>query len=230
MLALALLLLPLPFVEVACSSPPPFGGTVTLLDQSGIQVMTGTYSERSDLEDQFRRMAPPGAIPPPAPKPLAGGKVGKADLTVKPSVLMIVVPVLVLSAAIVGLALGRVAIRLPLVASLVAVAVMLVVVQMAVGFPIDTAVREKIRAEQAKAQKLRQQNPFPGPGGFPMPGGDPFAQMGEAMAAQMLGTRYTVWFWLWLVLMAGALGPVIGEGIWYASRRAEYRRTLAPDY
>ncbi len=225
MLVLALLMLPLPFLEVACSNP--VGGSITLLHQSGIQVMTGTYSENSELEELGRKMAAPvGVPPPPVPNPFGGGGPRKEQLDVKPAVLMIVVPILLLAAAAIGLGLGRVAIRLPLVGSLIAVSVVLVIVQMAIGFPLDTAVRDKIRTEQARAQQFRQQNPFGGPGGAPFPGGDPFRQL-DAMTAQMIRTHYSPIFWVWLILMVGALGPVIGEGIWYANRRAEYRHTVA---
>ncbi|MCI0459949.1 MAG: hypothetical protein L0Z62_23610 [Gemmataceae bacterium] len=228
MLVLALLMLPWPFLEVACTNP--VGGSLTLLHQSGIQVMTGTYSENSDLEQLGKKMAAPiGVPPPPMPGPFGGGGPRKEQLDVKPAVLMIVIPILLLSAAAIGLALGRVAIRLPLVGSLVAVAVVLVIVQMAIGFPLDTAVRDKIRTEQARAQQMRQQIPGPGPGGVPFPAVDPFGQV-DAMTAQMIRTHYTPIFWLWLVLILGALGPVIGEGIWYANRRAEYRHAVGTNY
>jgi hypothetical protein len=36
---------------------------------------------------------------------------------------------------------------------------------------------------------------------------------------EMIQTRYTPWFWIWLVLLVGAIGPLVGELVWMLSRR-----------
>jgi hypothetical protein len=234
MLCLSLLLLPLPFLEVQCAAP--MGPSMAILNQSGLQVMTGGYSISSRLDEFNRQMQAGLGMPAGAAQaPLAR----KDELNVKPAYLMVGVPILFLVAVAVGLAVGRTAIRVPIVGSLIAVSLALVFVQMATGFPLDREVRDSIQRE---AQRGRQQlNPFDGPGkvgmppggGFPkdnplqqpLPVNDPFRGV-DALASLMIQTYYTPWFWMWLVLIFLALGPLVAETIWAANRQSRWR----PDY
>jgi hypothetical protein len=82
---------------------------------------------------------------------------------------------------------------------------------------------------------MQQDNPFgqpggPNPFGPPGIGGGPFGGNMDAMMAEMIKTRYTPWFWVWLVLIAGALGPLVGEAIAAGNRRPRWRPSTLRDY
>jgi hypothetical protein len=244
-LLLSLFMLPLPFLEVQCSPPLPAQGMrVALVNQSGLQMMTGRYSIDSSIDQFNKQMAGFGVPVNPGQVPWAPG--GPQQLNVKPAPLMIVIPFLLLAGIAVGLALRPTALRVPLVAGTVVAALALLFVQMAVGFPLEREVRESMEREMRKAEQQLKAfgggpaggNPFGGPGGGnpfgPGMGVNPFGGAGVGMRAltEMVQTRYTPWFWIWLVLLVGSLGPLVGEMIWSLTRRPRrrWRPAYAEDY
>jgi hypothetical protein len=236
MLAFGLLLLPLPFLDVQCSGP---GVSVSILNQSGVQIMTGRYSIDPSLDNFNRRVQAQVGLPVnPAQAPFGAG--GKDDLQVKSAPLMIVIPFLMLGGIALGLAVRPTVLRVALVGGLVVAAVVLLFVQMAMGFPLQKAVNEAMEREMRRADDQRKAliaqggAPFGGPGANPFggPGMNPFGGPGLG-ANPLVETVYTPWFWLWLVALVGSLGPLVGEMIWAATARTRKRRwrpAYADDY
>src|SRR5262249_25424337 len=133
MLLFSMLMLPLPFVEVSCNVP---GGLMSssIMHQSGIQVMTGDYSMHYSWDELNRQMGGPQVGVNPARLP---------DFKVKPAILMIIIPFLLMAGIALGLALRPTALRVPLVAGTVLCALVLLFIQMAVGFPIEREIQDK---------------------------------------------------------------------------------------
>jgi hypothetical protein len=239
-LLLGLLMLPLPFLEVQCSAP---GVRMALVDQSGLQIMTGRYSLDSSITRFNNQMQAFGVPVNAGQVPWAPG--GPQELKVKSSPLMIAVPFLLIAGIAVGLALRPTALRVPLVAGAIVAALVLVFVQMGVGFPLEREVKESMEREMRRAENQLKAfgppggNPFGGPvGGNPFgpkmginPFGGPGAGLNQ-LAGMMIETHYTPWFWLWLVLLVGSLGPLIGEMIWALTSRPRrrWRPAYADDY
>jgi hypothetical protein len=241
MLLLSLLLLPLPFLGVQCEGP---GMTMNLINQSGLQVMVGGHSIDSSIE-RFQKQMQGMGVPVNAGQGPFGGGAASPDLKVKAAWCVAIIPFLLLAGIAVGLAVRPTGLRVPLVASAVFGALVLLFIQMAVGFPLDKEVRDAIDREMKRGQQQFNAlggapggNPFgaPGAGGAPFPPmrPNPFAGPGaqaNAMAREMVRTRYTAWFWIWLVLIVGSLGPLVGETIWALTRRSRrWRPAYSEDY
>jgi hypothetical protein len=243
-LVLGLLMLPLPFLEVQCSAPGQVMN-MALVNQSGVQMMTGRYSIDSSIDRFNKQMAGFGVPVNAGQVPWAPG--GPQQLNVKAAPLMIAVPFLLLAGIAVGLALRPTALRVPLVAGAIVAALVLVFVQMAVGFPLEREVRDSIDREMRRVEDQMKAlgggppggNPFGGPGGGnpfgPKMGINPFGGPGgglNQLAGAMVQTHYTPWFWLWLVLLVGSLGPLVGEMIWSLTHRPRrrWRPAYADDY
>ena len=219
-LLLSLFMLPLPFLSVHCEGP---GTSVTLVNQSGLQVMAGGYSKDSSI-DRFQKRVMAG-LPAAVNAPGGfGGALAGPELKVKPAWCVTIIPFLLLAGIATGLAIRPTGLRVPVVGGVVLGALVLLFIQMAVGFPLDREVKDSVdRGLKQQQQMMRQ---FGG-GGFGnpvgMPGGmNPLGGVGaqaNAMAAEMIQTRFTPWFWIWLVLILGALGPLVGELIWALTRR-----------
>ncbi len=236
-LLLALLMLPLPFLEVQCSAP---GVNMALLNQTGLDTMTGRYSVDASITRFNNQLRAFGAPVNPAQVPWAPG--GPQELKVKSAPLMIAVPFLLLAGMAVGLALRPTALRVPLVAAAIVAALVLVVVQMAVGFPLDMEIRDSLQRAEKELKALGGGfpggNPFPGPAGGnpfgPKMGVNPFGGPGLGFnpLTEAIQTRYTPVFWLWLVVLVGSLGPLIAEMVWATTRRQRrrWRPAYADDY
>jgi hypothetical protein len=219
MMLFSMIMLPLPFVEVSCNVP---GGLLSssIMHQSGIQVMTGDYSMHYTWDQLNQQFAGPQFGVNPARMP---------DFKVKPAILMIIIPFLLLTGIALGLALRPTALRVPLVAGTVLCALVLLFIQMAVGFPIEREIQAKIREAQ------EQQNRAPGQVGVgpgnPWPAANnQFARVGNHLAAAMIRTSYTPWFWLFVVVLVGSLGPLVGELVWAANRNSRPRQRWRPAY
>src|SRR5262249_19125158 len=149
----------------------------------------------------------------PAQNPFGGGP-ASPDLKVKPAWCVAIIPFLLLAGIAVGLAVRPTGLRVPLVAGAVFGALVLLFIQMAVGFPLEKEVHDSIDRDMQRAQQQFKMagggpggNPFgaPGVGGAPLPPGAAFPPMGNPFAGpgaqanavkDMVRTRYTPWFWL----------------------------------
>jgi hypothetical protein len=114
-------------------------------------------------------------------------------------------------------------------------ALVLLFIQMGVGFPIEQAIQESKR--RADAQQEQQRKALIVAGGNPLPAGfnnplaNPLGRGANNMVGAMVRTHYTPWFWIWLVFLVGSLGPLVGELIWAGtSRPARPRRWRRPAY
>jgi hypothetical protein len=213
MLVLSLLLLPLPFLSVQCVGP---GITSNLMHQSGLQVMVGGYSKESSVELWENLMK--RAMPIPMNAAGALGPFGQADMKVKPAWCVTIIPFLLLAAVALGLVLRPTVLRVPAVGGVVLCALVLLFIQMAVGFPLDREVRDSMDRSLRQQQQMFNQKGGGPPG---MGGGlNPFGMGGMPKEmTEIIQTRYTGWFWIWFVLIIGALGPLAGELVWMLARR-----------
>jgi hypothetical protein len=192
MLAFSMCLLLFPFLEIQCASP---SGQVTVVSQSGVQTLYGGYSIAPELEKDMRmgsnqRGNQGGNQQSPAATPQRES-VGAAPL--------MVVILLILGVAIVaGLALPWSIVRLPVVAACIALALLTLAVQMLIGFPLEKSIQDSVARSSAPAQ----------------PNNQPVLARQDEMArmtASMFRCRYTPWFWIWAVIIGGALLPVLFE-------------------
>jgi hypothetical protein len=208
-------MLPLPFLEVSCVAPGGFP-SMTVVHQSGLQIMSGSYSVTSA---QFTREQIRRNFQNQAPK-------NNPDERLEAAPLMIVIPFLLLGGIAVGLAVGPTTLRVILVACLVVSALVLLFIQMAVGFPLEREIDQANRQAGVLQENQRRAR---------QAGGDKFAPVVNAFEGveNMLGgtlqTHYTPWFWLWLLFLIGSFGPLVGEFIWALAQQPPRRRAASAD-
>jgi S1-C subfamily serine protease len=188
-LLLALVLFPLPWIEVACEKPAnQGGGTAVIATQSGLQTIYGGMS--SPLQDRFAGMGdgasgPGGTGPGTGPPGLAAAdqkKIGMSPLTG-------LYPLLLVGGIALGIALPLGHRRLTLVAACCLAALAVLLLQSVLGFPIAN----EIQAENAKNALPKDIN-LKAPPEF----ADPF-------------TRYTLWYYLSWIALLGCAGCVAAE-------------------
>jgi hypothetical protein len=183
-LLLALLMFPLPWVQVQCLKkmspglPPPGNRAnpleviygllprwdgVTLLAQSGLQAVLGTCSANKEMDDPAKMEREAGAA-------------------MRPSRLMAAWPVLVLGGILAGVLLPVGRCRLLAVAGCAGAALLLLAAQVLIGFPLEAAMRKLFADELAKQAA------------------------GEAAANEgAIYLTYTYWFFLAVLGTGGAL-------------------------
>jgi hypothetical protein len=161
------LLLPLPFLDIRCEP------NMILGSQSGLQIIYGgaTPAKSSDKADGFSEK----------------GRDKTGD-TIHAGVLFVFILLLFLAAAVIGLVLPLGRLRLLAVGSPLGLALILLYVQLGIGFPIDRQIQEELGKSDAKAKA-----------------GEPGGRL--AGAGAVIGVRYTAWFWIWLVLLH--LAPLV---------------------
>jgi hypothetical protein len=200
-LLLALLLFPLPWVEIQCasqSSTAPPGGTgnpveiiynlipwrdaVTMFTQSGLQAALGTCTANRQFNEPDRAQQ-------------------EMNDKMRGSPLMAAFPVPVLAGALGGLLLALGRRRRLLVGVCAAAALLLLAVQVGVGFPLDEAMR------QAFAEDLERQ--------------------AQGQSSSVVYITYTAWFALAVLGLLAALSLTAGEG-WYERRRSRRAAEVEP--
>ncbi|MGH7169139.1 MAG: hypothetical protein ACRELG_02535 [Gemmataceae bacterium] len=204
MLLFSMFLLPLPFLEVSCTT-----NGQTLMTQSGLQAVYGGYS-LSPLADRM------------PPRDLAGASRSEDKrLEIWPSLVMFLVPLGVLIAAVLCLVLPLGWLRSALAAAVVGAALVLLLGQVVSGFPLENA----MIASLAKSDTQRRDD-FRNPG-FP-PRQDEARHAGALLAAAAIQVRLTPWFYLWVLLIAGSLVPLTVERLVEPSRygSAKMKRTF----
>jgi hypothetical protein len=129
---LALLLFPLPWIEVHCDGPAGGGGSRTLAKQSGLQaayggytdLTAGTHTARSE-HDRFEARA----------------RALLAEPTLSWSPLMVLYPLVLLSGCLLGLRTRRVGLRSAALVGCSLAAALLFLLQASRGLPLEQAVR-----------------------------------------------------------------------------------------
>ncbi|MCI0459282.1 MAG: hypothetical protein L0Z62_20225 [Gemmataceae bacterium] len=131
LLLVALLLFPLPWIEVRCDKPLGDHGTRTLAEQSGLQAAYGGYSEaplshtarteRDRLEARIRAL--------------------QSEPTLSGSPLMVLYPLVLLGGSLFGLLTRRDRFRCAALVGCSLVAGLLLLLQASRGFPLDQAAR-----------------------------------------------------------------------------------------
>lgn len=190
-LLLALLLFPLPWVEVSCS--PPGGGGGLAVTQSGLQAAYGgrslaPFAEKYTAE-VGREMAKAGA---PRQQRGEADKGNVVEKRLPPAPLMLLFPLIVASGL--GISFTRLPAAGRVAGTAAALALALMLVQAAIGFPVPNQLAEEM-ARQAVASATHDG-----------------ANAGAAAVAAplMLTVRLTGWFWLAAVsLAAGAATPLV---------------------
>jgi hypothetical protein len=193
MLLLSMCLLPFPFLEVSCTTQ---AGELTIMSQSGIQAMYGGYSTSALANASAARGGRPdmfnGARPPiPA----------QEEISVWPSLVMVVVPFFFLLAVAIALTLRLCWQRSVLLGGTLTFAIMLIFGQMIWGFPLENSLRDSINKNVSQQQNMQLNNQF-GPG----------MDM-AALAATLIHCRFTVWFYLWLLLILASMVPIVIETV-----------------
>ncbi len=171
MLLFSICLLPLPFVEVNCSTTGQ-----TYAKQSGLQTMYGGYS-LSSLADKM------------PPRDLA---TAIQTMRVWPSLCMVLVLVAVLIAASLCLILQLGRTRCAVAGACVGASLLLILGQAAWGFPLENAVVAELSSSASRGV------------------GSPRSFDATEMAA-LIQVRFTPWFHLWWLLIAGSLVPIAAE-------------------
>jgi hypothetical protein len=178
---LSVFLFLLPWVDVRC------GNTFTVASQSGLQASIGDYSESSLAINE--RQQNPNRI-----------QFRPQQERVKPAILLIIYVFLILAGLIIGLAVPVGLWRLVGVASCAGMALALLMVQVAVGFPI----REAVARANAGQQQI---NPMQIPPEFPQP-----APFGPAPGQRnQLTTNLTAGFWIAFLFTLGPIGGLLIE-------------------
>jgi hypothetical protein len=140
---LALLLFPLPWVQVQCSQPIDNRGTKLLVEQSGLQAAYGGYSENPQLREgpfeSQRESAHEGAL--------------KKDGGVRWSGWMIVYPLLLAGGVVAGILVWKQPLRSAVLIGCSAAAGLVLLIQTRVGFPLEQAMPQP-SPEQIKVGDL----------------------------------------------------------------------------
>ena len=183
MLLFSTVLLFLPFIEVSCHDR-------VVLTQSGIETIHGGVSTKSLLKEMAMESSRLDRSDMPQLDPKSKKEVDKA--TVRPCLAIAFVSVASLLIGVLGVLapLGEVRCKCMLLA--IALCLLVVLVQMSVGFPIKNEMVERL-AEKKNGR------------------GSPGDEAGEVIAAMMISVNFTVWFWLWLLVIASSLVPLAIE-------------------
>lgn len=130
LLCLALVLFPLPWIDVQCSQALNSGGSRTVARQSGLQAAVGTYSEGP----MVREMANAG------PGRELRERVNQQEHSVSWSPWMCLYPVLLAAGIACGILLWRSPLRPAAAVACCAAVAAVLAIQMRLGFPIEHAV------------------------------------------------------------------------------------------
>jgi hypothetical protein len=179
MLLFSTVLLFLPFIEVSCHDR-------VVVTQSGIEAIYGGVSTKSLLKETAMKSSRSDRSDMPQLDPKSKKEVDKG--TVRPCLAIAFVSVAALLTGVLGLIapLGETRCKWMMLA--VALCLVVVCVQMSVGFPIKNELVKRLAEKES-------------------PPGSPGAA-GDAFAAMMFSVNYTVWFWLWLLVIASSLVPL----------------------
>ncbi len=201
---LALLLFCLPWVEVRCNSPrQEFSesiGSKPLVTQSGLQAIYGGGSLHPVLEAEKKKEEREAArLGRKDAKMAKDARSGDENEPMSWAPLFLPYPVLLLAVVIAGLTLKAPKLRLGLVGLLGAAALALLLLQTALGFPLENKVNYAITKGLVESTGRRDS--------------------GEALIASMiLQVRYTGWYWMALLLTLA--GPVLVGLEWLMHRVA----------
>ncbi len=208
-LALVLLLLFLPFVEVQCTAPGGTYGGRTLITQSGYQAAYGGYSVDPLIESagrQAQHQMEWQIHPDDIPRLRAQQEQNK--MQVSPAPLMILFPLLVGSAIVAGFCLPLGNARLTIMGSCVIAALMAFVAQVATGFPLEKAVADSVTRTSS----------------------NPGVNFGATtVAALLFKTSCTPWAWICLTLLICSGAILVAETIFTVGFRQRLERRSAED-
>jgi DNA-directed RNA polymerase subunit RPC12/RpoP len=196
-LILSLLLFPLPWIEVRCSSGEMYGKV--LASQSGLQSIYGGETLHPALEAE-RVKREKAHLPDTSRRTTHSGDFGFFD-SFAPT--MLLYPLLLVGAAFIGFFLRPSLQRSALICAFAGVAFLLLLLQAAIGFPLERRVNKAMVAAAAERE--------------------PFDDGAGTMAALAFDVRYTGWFWVGLLSNVAALLALALEwfviGFCYPSRR-----------
>ncbi len=198
---LALVLLPLPFVELRCDGKP-------IVRQSGLQMITGDLSLTEAGEGMRAQMAKAAGANPDAGKP-GPATAGAKDDRSTTAPLMLPFALCVLAGLVASLVCRRLPLRTAAVGSFATLAALLLAVQLLVGFPLDRLARD-VGTEAAKQTENK--------------GDRPEALAASIVSALAVDTRYTTWFYI-AVLATLAPLPLLAREWWTARGSAPTARS-----
>jgi hypothetical protein len=143
-LFLALLLFPLPWVQVQCDRPIGNSGTRTLVEQSGLQAIYGGYSENPVLQtapfEPQRKAAQEGLLP--------------KDGAVARSMWMTWYALLLVSGILAGILVWNNLLRSALLISCSALAALVLFIQARIGFPLAQALPKTVATQVSLGQRV----------------------------------------------------------------------------
>ena len=143
-LFLALLLFPLPWVQVQCDRPIGNSGTRTLVEQSGLQAIYGGYSENPVLQtapfEPQRKAAQEGRLP--------------KDGAVARSMWMSWYALLLVSGILAGLLVWNNPLRSALLIGCSALAALVLFIQARIGFPLEQALPKTVATQVSLGQQV----------------------------------------------------------------------------
>jgi hypothetical protein len=150
-LLLALVLFPLPWVEVQCNRPIGDSGSRVLAQQSGLQAAYGGYTENLFVQEARSGRAtfslPPG--------------LRKQEVTVSKSGWMILYALVLIGGVAAGLAVRRQALRAVLLLACSAAAGAVLFIQARAGFPLEQAVPNNVTAGVSLGDVFRMETSTP---------------------------------------------------------------------
>lgn len=191
----ALLMFFLPWIEVRCNGFP-------VISQSGLQASVGAYSETLFFAQEKLNRAQMGK----------GFRLDDEKAPVAP--LLLLYGAILLAGLVFGLVLKAGTGRMAVLGSCGAVAFLLMIIQLSVGFPIARQVA-KANADQNLRKDFQNMGQFPFP--MPMPQGQmPQGQVQFPMPMIPPGGDFvwistTPWFWLGVIFTLGSLGGIAIE-------------------
>jgi hypothetical protein len=144
MLFLALLLFPLPWVQVQCDRPIGNSGTRTLAEQSGLQAIYGGYTENPVLQtapfEPQRKAAQEELLP--------------KDGAVARSMWMALYALLLVSGMLAGILVWKNPLRSALLIGCSALAALVLFIQVRLGFPLEQAVPKTVATQVSLGQRI----------------------------------------------------------------------------
>jgi hypothetical protein len=202
---LAGLMFLVPWVDIRCNNGPM---SMTVITQSGLQSCWGGYSVLR--ESEFNQIA----------NQPAGGRLRTER--VQPAPLMIIYATLLLAGMALGTALPIGTLRFVALSCVSGLAMMLMVVQFVVGFPIAEPV-QRANGDRNLIQGIRQQAGLGGGGPRGRFGGAP--NLGDPFGRrELLEAGTTPWFWLAAFATLGPFGGLAMEHVVVFGRRPSRRR------